>query len=302
MERIVPQSRHAGGLSLGAKEGPRSSFLHARSMDYRTDPHTLKILPKASKVSGTIVTDLVLDAERQGTDTYLYGNAGNLYKRDSSEVWTKLRTVANSSGNGLRFFGEDNYLYYPSNKVIGRYGPFGGTKDFTDDFLGAEGGVPTNTHSLVLNGTTQYATAADSATLSITSDLSIEGYFKHDSLPAEGGIQVLASKWNENGNERSYIFDMTAIAAFFGDGGDGALTVSANATDAPTDSAATATAATNSISATNASFAAGDKIAIHQTQGTGAGKRERTEIASYTAGTITTTDSLTNTYTSRLWL
>ena len=41
-------------------------------------------------------------------------------------------------------------------------------KIFADDFLGAQGGIPLNTHSLDLEaGSSQYATMADSASLSI---------------------------------------------------------------------------------------------------------------------------------------
>lgn len=84
----------------------------------------------------------------------------------------------------------------------------------------------------------------------------------------------------------------------FGDGSDGALVISSHTTDAPIDSAASGNAGTSSLSATNASFAPGQKIMIHQSQGTNAGAWEVNEIASYTAGTITTTNPLGNTYTT----
>lgn len=82
----------------------------------------------------------------------------------------------------------------------------------------------------------------------------------------------------------------------FGTGSDGALTISADTTDAPIDSACTGTSGSTSLSATNASFAAGQRVLIHQTYGTGAGNYEIRTIASYTAGTITLTQPLTNTY------
>jgi len=78
--------------------------------------------------------------------------------------------------------------------------------------------------------------------------------------------------------------------------GDGLI--SSSQTEAPVDSACTGTSGTKSLSATNASFAAGDLIFIHQTQGTGAGNREFNIISSYSAGTITTMYNLSNTYNS----
>lgn len=71
-----------------------------------------------------------------------------------------------------------------------------------------------------------------------------------------------------------------------------------NATDAPIDSATTGTNATTSLSATNASFAPGQIILIHQTVGTGAGNIELNTIQSYSVGTITTGYPLVNTYNS----
>lgn len=83
----------------------------------------------------------------------------------------------------------------------------------------------------------------------------------------------------------------------FGDGSDGALTISGNTTDAPIDSSCSGTSTTTSLSATNTSFAAGQCILIHQTRGTGAGVWELNKISGYTAGTITTKYALKNTYT-----
>jgi len=70
----------------------------------------------------------------------------------------------NSNDFGLSFFAEDQYVYYTGDKVIGRYGPLTSTTpQFSDDFLGAQGGVRLNTYSLTLNGSTQYGSATDSA-------------------------------------------------------------------------------------------------------------------------------------------
>jgi hypothetical protein len=83
----------------------------------------------------------------------------------------------------------------------------------------------------------------------------------------------------------------------FGDGSDGDLTISADTTEAPIDSSCSGTSGTTSLSATNASFAAGQLVEIHQTRGTGAGGWELNKIDSYTAGTITLKHALTMTYT-----
>lgn len=85
---------------------------------------------------------------------------------------------------------------------------------------------------------------------------------------------------------------------YFGTGADGTLTISSNTTEAPIDSACSGTQGTNTLTATNASFAAGQEILIHQTRGTNAGTWQRTKISTYVAGTITTRDSLSIDYSS----
>jgi hypothetical protein len=81
-------------------------------------------------------------------------------------------------------------------------------------------------------------------------------------------------------------------------GEDGALTISADTTDAPIDSAATISLGSTTLMATNAGFLSGQVILIHQTQGTGAGTYLKTKIVSYSTGTITILDASNAAYTT----
>lgn len=292
-------SRFIGGIADYTREGIADSYAHGRSIDVRTDPKKITLLPRTIKESGNTVIDLPKWGETVGVNSYLYGDAGNFYKRDSTGSYSLLRTVANSHGNGLAYFGEDDYIYYTLDKVIGRYGPISGTPQFVDDWLGSQGGVPLNTSSLDLEASSsQYASRADTASLSITGNLAIEAQIKPESLPTVGNTMTLVSKWDESGATRSYKFDIAAVSGYFGDGSDSSLTISANTTDAPIDSACTGTISTTSLSATNASFTAGQIILIHQSRGTGAGTWMRNKIVSYSTGTITLETALNATYVS----
>lgn len=298
--KIDAYSRFDGGISDYDKDADRNEYAFGRSVNYRDNPRKITLLPKTAKESGSVVTGLIKDGDIIDGALYTYDDNGSIYKRTTAASWSLLRTVSNSHGNGMKYYTEDDFLYYTSDKVIGRYGQIiNGTPTFVDDFLGAEGGVPLNTHWLDLEASSsQYTSRADTASLSITSDIAMEMTIKPESLPAVGSSMVLMSKWNENGNIRSYKFEILAISGYFGDGSDGALTISANTTEAPIDSACTGTINTTSLSATNASFATGQQILIHQTRGTGAGTWMRNKIAGYTAGTITLDIPLNATYSS----
>ena len=85
----------------------------------------------------------------------------------------------------------------------------------------------------------------------------------------------------------------------FGDGLDGDLTISSNTTEAPIDSSCSGTAGSYSLTATNASFAAGQLILIHKSRGNTtvtAGEYELNKISAYVAGTITLKYALKNSY------
>lgn len=293
-------TRLDGGIADYSKDSRvPNTVAWMRSVDYRSDPRIATILPKTSKESGTIIEGLVKWGAQVDTDAYLYDDVGNLYKRTATPSYSLLRSVANSNGNGLAYYSEDDFLYYTSDKLIGRYGRLDGSPSFADDFLGSEGGVPLNTHSIDLeSSSSQYLSRADTASLSITGDLTLEAYIKPESLPSVGNQMDVIAKWDESGALRSYRFGIYAISGFFGDGSDGALTISTNTTEAPIDASCSGTSGTFSLSATNASFAAGQIILIHQTRGTSAGTSQRTKIASYTAGTITTEDALNHSYSS----
>lgn len=309
--KIIAQQRFVSGIADFPKEGLDTSVYQAgQSIDHRHDPRAITLLPRTVKESGSIVTDLPLWGSTIPTsiDTYIYGNTGNLYKRTTAPVYTLISQIPSSHGNGLFYYPEDDYLYGTSDSTIFRYGQISlGNPQLTNNWLQAAGGVPTNTNSLqLLSASSQYGHAADSATLSVTSDLSIGAWIKPTSLPTVGNTMTLVGKWDESATKRSYKFGIGAVSGYFGTGADSALTITTNTTETPIDSACTGTIGTQTLSATNSSFVAGQQILIHQTQATLAtggvgtvipcGTFQRTKIQSYTAGTITTVDPLNATY------
>lgn len=278
-----------------------TNYWYSENLNVRNDPFALTLNLATVKESGGTVVDFVkwADITPASLTTYLYGDAGNIYSRTTAGMWSLLHTSAASHGNGLQYFYGDDYLYYINDTNIGRYGPLAGTPTFSDDFLTAQGGVPQNTNSLSLvAASSQYATAANSASLDITGDLTLEAAFYLNSFPAVGSSMVLLGKWDESGALRSYIMDIYGVSGFFGTGENGALTISSNTTEVPIDSVCTGTATSYVLSATNATFAVGQAILIHQSQGTNAGQNERNIISGYTAGTITLQTPLLGTYTT----
>ena len=300
---IFQQKAWFAGISNFLKEPQQFpiSYWYSQCIDTRTDPYALTLLPATQKESGGQVTDLLkfADITPASLTTYLVGDTGNFYSRTPAGSWSLIAQMAASHGNGLGYFFGDDYVYTAGDSTLGRYGPVASSPTFSSDFLTAQGGVPQNTYSLALvAASSQSADAADSASLSVTGDLTLEAYFYLNSLPAVGASMALVGKWDESGTLRSYLMDIYGVSGYFGDGSDGALTISGNTTEAPIDSACTGTAAAYTLSATNASFAIGQRILIHQTRGTNAGQWELNVVSGYTAGTITLQTPLIGTYVS----
>lgn len=135
MERILSLNRFYGGFSEDLKDGLENSYFWGRSLDFRSEPSVIKILPKTAKESGSEVDGMVRWFEPVGTDMYSYADNGDLYKRTSAGSWSTVGTFTTSSGNGLAYFPLDDFLYCAKDKVIGRYGPISGTPALTQDYF-----------------------------------------------------------------------------------------------------------------------------------------------------------------------
>lgn len=127
----------SGGLStLGEKKSIPNSAKFSKSLNPFIDPSSIVLSRLATKKSSTTVAGLPLwmeDASPYATDRFVYDNAGKIYKVTSSDVFSLLRTVSGSNGEGLRVF--DDFLFYATPTTLGRYGKLSGTPSFNDDFL-----------------------------------------------------------------------------------------------------------------------------------------------------------------------
>src|ERR1035437_4520099 len=215
-----------------------TNFWYSENVNIRTDPYAPTLNYATVKESGSVVVDFVkwADITPAALTVYAYGDQGNIYSRTLAGSWTNLHKAGGSHGNGLQYFYGDDYLYYPTDSTIGRYGPLASSPQFSDDFLTAQGGVPQNTNSLALiSASSQYATAADSASLSVTCNLTVEAYAYFNTLPAVGSSMVLIGKWDESGALRSYVMDIFGVSGLFGSGTDGSLTISSNTIESPSE-------------------------------------------------------------------
>jgi hypothetical protein len=127
--RILADEAFYGGSASDDAIGTAASFGYARAIDHRKNPSQLSVLPGPRKISGSVVTDLILNvAQVRSGDRYGFGDQGNVYKISTSNVVTKLASTGISTGtDGLLYRSDSDALYCASHTRLHRYYPISGS-------------------------------------------------------------------------------------------------------------------------------------------------------------------------------
>lgn len=132
--------------TLGEKRDVTGSGRFLKGLEVFKDISYITNAKIPSKVSSTTVVNLphfMEDGSPWTVNRYVYDEGGNIYGVSSSDVFTLLRAVSASTGEGLKVF--NNYLYYAGGITFGRYGKLDGTPAFSDDFLKTTLGIAPTT-------------------------------------------------------------------------------------------------------------------------------------------------------------
>lgn len=134
MSKIISQQEFYGGKSTDDAIGPKASFGYSQSLDFRTNPSKLTVLPGASKISGNVAEDLILNiAQVPNGDRYAYGNTGFIYKIDTNNVFTYLQKLDNGT-DGELYRQDTDALYFATSNTIKRYYPLSSTAGVSPSF------------------------------------------------------------------------------------------------------------------------------------------------------------------------
>lgn len=156
-----------GGLADGDKKGLAGSFRYGKGLDFKSNPDAITAELALVKASSTNVTGMPKWIIYDGINNKVYAYCDDGKIHSSASSWTSLRTVANSSGQGLEIY--NDYLYYTQNAQIGRYGSLAGSPSFTDNWQTSLDGTtswrPLKTFmNLLLCGNGRYLATYDGST------------------------------------------------------------------------------------------------------------------------------------------
>lgn len=150
----VPIQQFYGGQSSDEAIGTTASFSYSRALDHRRNPSQLSVMPAPRKISAGVITDLILNIEQiRSGERYAYGDQGNVYKIDTSNVVTYVNKFDTGS-DGMLYRSDSDALYFATQTDVRRYYPMSGTPTF-DVTYGASRSIDTNAYRT--GGTATYS-------------------------------------------------------------------------------------------------------------------------------------------------
>lgn len=125
--KILTNQNFYGGQSSDEALGTVASFSYSRAMDHRSNPSQLSVLPGPRKISAGVCQDLPLNVVqiRSGT-RYAYGDQGNIYKIDTSNVVTYFNKLPTGS-DGMVYRSDSDAIYLATQTDVRRMYPMSGT-------------------------------------------------------------------------------------------------------------------------------------------------------------------------------
>lgn len=134
-DRALTVQEYYAGQSADVTLGPKASFSYCRALDFRRNPSQLTVLPGPRKISGTVVTDLPLNVVQVTDGTrYAFGDTGNFYKIDTSNVVTEISTSFTSGSDGLLYRSDSDAIYMATATTLERYALISSSPTFDQSY------------------------------------------------------------------------------------------------------------------------------------------------------------------------
>lgn len=151
-----------GGESIDYSNGVASSFYQQEGLDFRSKSSQMSVLPGFSSIaSSSVLVDLpVAMVQDTSGNRWAIGDAGNLYKIDSSNVITKVATMSGASGHGIVYNPLSDMLYITGQQTVSMYGPLSSSPTLKSDQFGKSASSASGCINLYDSTTTSYSGAA----------------------------------------------------------------------------------------------------------------------------------------------
>lgn len=173
------------GQSTDKKVGPKASFAYSQALDFRKAPSQMSSLPRLVREDKDTIKDLVLKEVMTNDGTiYAFGNAGYVYRRSTSGVWSNVDKL-NAGTGGMDYRIDTDAIYLTSSRSVSFYNQINKTPVIYPDYYGPSYSTYDNSDNMGFNVAAyqagSIATTAISTTI-IENDTNLR-YFQTDIEP-----------------------------------------------------------------------------------------------------------------------
>lgn len=111
-----------GGASIDPKLAIANSFYYSQSLDFRSKPSQMSVLPAPRQLSGNLSdTILAMDQDLNGV-RWGVGSKGNIYRISTSDVISTEAVLTENGSAGLLYNQVTDQLYIPGQTKVSMYG------------------------------------------------------------------------------------------------------------------------------------------------------------------------------------
>lgn len=145
-----------GGVSIDYKYGIANSFYSAQAIDFRQKASQMNVLPGARPASTTLQDLITAMVQDPNGVRYGVGNAGNLYRINTSGVITNFGKLNSNGAAGIAYNQQSDQLYIPGQQTVSLYGQVQGSPQLRLDNFGPSASTAPGTVNLFDTTTNAY--------------------------------------------------------------------------------------------------------------------------------------------------
>lgn len=121
---FVSSQVYYGGSTIDPKIGIPNSFWLSEALDFRKQPSQMSVLPGLRDISNGVITDLIQGiVQVPDGNRIALGNAGNVYKINTSNIVSKLGNIGENGAAGICYRADTDTVYLAGLTTVSTYGP-----------------------------------------------------------------------------------------------------------------------------------------------------------------------------------
>lgn len=125
-----------GGISTDLKTGLKHSHALSRSIDFRSSPSQLTLLPATRREDTNVVSDLIQNEVMTADGTiYAIGSGGHFYKRTTAGVWSEEANIGTGTF-GIDYRADTDNIYVAGTKYVNSLTKVSGSPIFLPNYYG----------------------------------------------------------------------------------------------------------------------------------------------------------------------